>query len=457
MLVKTITARRPSFHYFLSHTVIDLDTAWQEEFRHFLSNRQAVTFVISSASVSLASTTSVIAGPSSVVLCSFKVPLFLGTIPWHEFRGNPFHGWERHLVQGSRLQSSPSTSIYTKDPPVTRSHLEMEGQNSNSVVIFLKDKGLEDSCISRMLSKCARLSVVNLEEKVRPNWTFLEKEVMIPSRKIPAVVHRCPQLLVLGLYEKLFPMVMSLRALGFNTKELATVISQFPHVLTHSVDEKLCPLLGYLQGMGVIEKNLPKVILRCPRLLSYSIERKLAPLAQFLISLGVTNQELGRIVTQCPNIVGYNIESRLLPTVQYLQRIGLSSEQLKNVAIFFPHIFCRDVERALRPTEIYLRSLGFTSEQVLALVAGFPPILTKSVQNSLEPKMAFVVNVMGLPKDHVVSYPQFFGYSLHRIIEVRFKEMKKQGHNLSLSEMLSCNNRKFALKIERLPVQSDML
>ncbi|OAE19288.1 hypothetical protein AXG93_909s1180 [Marchantia polymorpha subsp. ruderalis] len=318
----------------------------------------------------------------------------------------------------------------------------------NGVVTFLKEKGLEENIITHMLSKCVRLTSVNLTERVRPNWAFLETEVLIPSRKIPTVVHRCPQLLVLGVHEKLLPMVMSLRGLGFDAKELSTVISQFPHLLTHSVDEKLCPLLAFLQGIGVKEKNLAKVILRCPRLLSYSIERKLAPTVAYLTGLGVNKQEMGRIVTQCPNIMGYSIDSRLRPTVEYLQGVGLNEEQLKNVTILFPHILCREAERALRPTELYLRSLGFTSQQVVTLVAGFAPILTKSVHNSLQPKINFVTNVMGLPKDHVVLYPQFFGYSLHRTIEGRYKEMKKQGHTLTLSEMLSCNKKKFAMKMD---------
>ncbi|CAM6083551.1 unnamed protein product [Calypogeia fissa] len=316
-----------------------------------------------------------------------------------------------------------------------------------SLVSFLKEKGLEDESIEHMRKKCMRLEAATSMERVRGNWEFLEREVSVPARKMPVVVHRCPQLLVMGVNERLLPVLSCLRALGLLDKELGDLIVRFPQVLTHSVEEKLCPILAFLQGVGVKEVNLPRIIVRCPRLLSYSIERKLAPTVDFLASLGLGEKEMGRVLAQSPHILGYSVETRLRPTVEYLRGIGLSAEQLRNVAAFFPHILCREAGKVLRPAEEYLRSIGFNAQEISALIGGFPPILIKSIRTSLEPKVQFLVKEMGLQKVELVNFPAYFGYSLHRTIQIRFRKMRARGVQISLSEMLACNKKQFAFRI----------
>jgi mTERF domain-containing protein len=104
-----------------------------------------------------------------------------------------------------------------------------------------------------------RLQVASIDERLRPNWEFLEERIGVPRRKLPTIVGRCPQLLVLSILGKLEPTVACLEAIGAQGKELATVVTRFPQILVHSVEEKLCPVLAFLESLGVKQENLSKV------------------------------------------------------------------------------------------------------------------------------------------------------------------------------------------------------
>lgn len=309
---------------------------------------------------------------------------------------------------------------------------------------FLKSKGLSDIAISKMMHRCVRLQSPSAHDKLPSNWAFLEHHIHIPARKLPSVVSRCPQLLVLGLHEKLRPMVDCLSGLGAPKVELADAIARFPNLLVHSVEEKLCPLLAFLQGVGVPENRLAKVLLACPRLISYSVEAKLEATVRFLHGIGVKRgEEMGKLLTQWPHIFGYNVDRRLRPTVEYLKKVGLPDEEIARIATKFPHILCRDAKRAFEANLEFLRSLGFDSKQTAALVCGYPPILISSIKNSLQPKIDFLLQGMGRKSEELVAYPAFFGHSLSRKIQPRYKKLQQKGIQCSLENMLSCNQTKF--------------
>lgn len=310
---------------------------------------------------------------------------------------------------------------------------------------FLREKGVAEVSIKKMMERCNGLGREGVERKLQPNWAFLEQHIGIPKRKLPSIVSRCPQILVLGLHEKLRPMADCLGGLGAKKVDLAAAILRFPNLFIYSVEEKLCPLLGFLQGAGVPESRLAKVFLSCPRLLSYSIDAKLEPTVNFLLKLGVKRgDEMGKLLTRWPHIFGYSIERRLQPTVSYLERMGLKKEDICRLAVRFPHILCRDAEKTYQPNVNFLQDLGFSTRQISSVISGYPPVLLASVKNSLQPKMDFLLKGMGRSMDDAVAYPAFFAHSLSRKIEPRFRKLQRDGIQCSLEGMLSCNQKKFS-------------
>lgn len=317
--------------------------------------------------------------------------------------------------------------------------------SSSSMMWFFKDRGFDEKNIQGMFRKCRRLEGVH-QERASENWAYL-KSIGIQERKLPYIVSKCPKILVLGLNEKIVPMVECLRTLGSKPNEVASAIAKFPHLLSHSVEEKLCPLLAFFQSLGIPEKQLGKIILLNPRLISYSIETKLAEIVDFLASLGLNKDGMiGKILVRNPFIMGYSVDKRLRPTTQFLKSIGLTDRELQVVAVNFSELFSRDVSKVLEPNYAYLKKCGFNDRQIVALVVGFPPILIKSIQNSLEPKIKFLVDVMGRQIDEVTDYPSFFRHGLKREIESRYRFLRQRNLNCSLSDMLDCNKKKFFLK-----------
>ncbi|KAJ7967052.1 Mitochondrial transcription termination factor family protein [Quillaja saponaria] len=318
-------------------------------------------------------------------------------------------------------------------------------QNGSSIMGFFKDRGFDDESINGMLRKCKRLEGAH-RDRASENWAYL-RSIGIQERKLPAVVSKCPKILILGVQEKLVPMVECLKTLCTKPLEVSSAITKFPHILSHSVEEKLCPLLAFFQALGVPEKQLGKMILTNPRLISYSIELKLSKIVDFLASLGLTRDGMiGNVLVRNPFIMGYNVDKRLRPTSEFLKAIGLTEFEIQTVAVNSPQVLCRDADKVLEPNFSYLKRCGFGDAQIVALVVGFPPILIKSIRNSLEPRIRFLVDVMGRQIGEVIDYPDFFRHGLKKRLELRYKLLKQQSLSSSLREMLDCNDKKFLLK-----------
>jgi mTERF domain-containing protein, mitochondrial len=154
----------------------------------------------------------------------------------------------------------------------------------------------------------------------------------------------------------------------------------------------------------------------------------------------------GKILNKDPFIVGYSVEKRLRPTTEFLKSIGLGEKELRRVVLNFPEVLSRDVDKILRPNLAFLRSRGFSNAEITSLVSGYAPILIKSVKNSLEPKIKFLVEQMGRQVGEAAEYPEFFKHGLKKSLEVRQKVLKERNMSCSLSEMLGCNQKKFAAK-----------
>jgi len=320
-------------------------------------------------------------------------------------------------------------------------------RGSKSLAQWLRENGFDEETVARMSRRCKNLHSLDAGE-ASGVWDYLLTSVKIERRRLRHVVAKCPKVLTLPVDGKLVPTVQCLATLQAKPGEVAQAIAKFPQILFHSVEEKLCPLLAFFQTLGVSEKQLAKLLMVNPRLISYSIEAKFSQTVDFLVGLGIDKEGMiGKILTKEPYIMGYSVDKRLRPTAEFLKSgVGLQGSDLKRVIMSFPDILSRDVDKILRPNLAFLQSCGFSKGQVMALVAGYPPVLIKSVKHCLEPRIKFLVDEMGRDMGEVVDYPQFFRHGLKRSLEYRHKVLKQNKSSCSLSEMLDCNQKKFAMK-----------
>ncbi|KAI4375437.1 hypothetical protein MLD38_013302 [Melastoma candidum] len=79
------------------------------------------------------------------------------------------------------------------------------------IMWFFRDRGFDDKSINDMFSRCKRLESVQ-REWASTNWDYL-RSIGIEDRKVPHVISKCPKVLMLGLDDKLIPMVECLGTL----------------------------------------------------------------------------------------------------------------------------------------------------------------------------------------------------------------------------------------------------
>uniref|UniRef100_A0A453RK97 Uncharacterized protein n=1 Tax=Aegilops tauschii subsp. strangulata TaxID=200361 RepID=A0A453RK97_AEGTS len=352
--------------------------------------------------------------------------------------------------------TSPSSSASRLDldpQEISPAMASVGGDAKKSLTQWLGEKGFDEEAIRRMSKRCRNLPNLDAGE-ASGVWDYLLNDVKIEHRKLRYVVTKCPKVLTMSVNEKLIPTVQCLTTLQAKPGEIAQAIIKFPPITFHSVEEKLCPLLAFFQTLAISEKQLAKLLMVNPRLISYSIQAKFSQTVDFLVGLGIDREVMiGKILTKEPYIMGYSIDKRLRPTAEFLKSaVGLQGSYLQRVIMNFPSILSRDVDKTLRPNLVFLQSAGFSKDQIMKLVAGYPPVLIKSIKHCLEPRVKFLVEEMGRDKGEVVDYPQFFHHGLKRSLEYRHKILKQMNSRCSLSEMLDCNQKKFAMKFGLIPV-----
>ncbi|XP_051203197.1 transcription termination factor MTERF6, chloroplastic/mitochondrial [Lolium perenne] len=321
------------------------------------------------------------------------------------------------------------------------------GGDAKSLTQWLREKGFDEETIGRMSKRCKNLPNLDASE-ASGVWDYLLNDVKIEQRKLRYVVTKCPKVLTVSVDRKLVPTVQCLNTLQAKPGEVAQAIIKFPPILFHSMEQKLCPLLAFFQTLDISEKQLAKLLMVNPRLISYSIEGKFSQTVDFFVSLGIEKEGMiGKILTKEPYILGYSVDKRLRPTAEFLKSVvGLEGTNLQRVIMNFPGILSRDANKTLRPNFMFLQSAGFSKDQIMALVAGYPLVLIKSIKRCLEPRVKFLVEEMGRDRGEAVDYPQFFSHGLRKSLEYRHKILKQMNSRCSLSEMLDCNQKKFAMK-----------
>ncbi|KAL7605734.1 hypothetical protein Lser_V15G18277 [Lactuca serriola] len=146
-------------------------------------------------------------------------------------------------------------------------------QEFSKVVSYLKDLGLEEETIGRILGRCPEIFMANIDKTLKKKVEFLS-EIGVSKNHFPRVIRKYPELLVCDVNKSLHPRMMYLLKIGLSKREIAFMVRKFSPLLGYSVEEVLKPKYEFL--VKTMQKPLKEVV-EYPRYFSYSLEKKIKP------------------------------------------------------------------------------------------------------------------------------------------------------------------------------------
>lgn len=256
--------------------------------------------------------------------------------------------------------------------------------------------------------------------------------------QIKGITRKFPAFAYYSLERKIKPVVEFLLDLGIPKSDLPTVLTKRPQLCGISLSENLIPTMTFLENLGVDKKQWAKVIYRFPALLTYS-RQKVEVTVDFLSEMGLSAESIGKILTRYPNIVSYNVDDKLRPTAEYFRSLGV------DIAILLhrcPQTFGLSIEANLKPVTEFFLERGYSIEDIGTMISRYGALYTFSLAENVIPKWEFFLT-MDYPKQELVKFPQYFGYSLEARIKPRYALVKEAGVKLLLNQVLSLSYHNF--------------
>ncbi|KAK4793983.1 hypothetical protein SAY86_011977 [Trapa natans] len=192
-------------------------------------------------------------------------------------------------------------------------------QSLNSVISFLRSKGIHHKDMPRIFGMCPKILTSDIEAEIDPVFRFLSHELRVPECRFRRVINKCPRLLSSGVETQLRPALDYLKSIGFwNLKSLAY---QDPILLVSSVERTLIPKLRYLESIGFQGRQAAGMVLRCPGLFTFSIENNFKPKFSYF-EKEIKGSDLEEL-RGFPQYFAFSLEKRIKPRHREVVRNGV--------------------------------------------------------------------------------------------------------------------------------------
>lgn len=146
-------------------------------------------------------------------------------------------------------------------------------QEFHQVVCFLRDLGLDDDTIGRILGRCPEIFASSIGSTLKRKLNFL-RGIGVSRSHLPRIIRKYPEFFVCDINRALRPRMTYLMHVGLSKREVALMVCSFSPLLGYSINEVLKPKVEFL--MNSMGRPISDVV-EYPRYFSYSLEKKIKP------------------------------------------------------------------------------------------------------------------------------------------------------------------------------------
>ncbi|XP_062987051.1 transcription termination factor 3, mitochondrial [Elgaria multicarinata webbii] len=218
-------------------------------------------------------------------------------------------------------------------------------------------------------------------------------------------------------------------------------------------------ILLFLKDVGVEDKQLGAFLTKNPYILIEDLENLETRIA-YLISKKFSKEAIARMVLGAPYLLLFSVE-RLDNRLGFFQKeVGLNPQKTRDLVTRLPRLLTGTLELIKENLKVYELELGFSRNEIRHIVHRIPKNLSIS-KRKLTQTFDYLHNVMGIPHQLMVHFPQVFNSKLLRIKERhmflkflgRAQYDPEQPGYISLEKLASLPDDVFCTEVAKAEVQ----
>ncbi|GAB2289490.1 hypothetical protein Dimus_023800 [Dionaea muscipula] len=252
------------------------------------------------------------------------------------------------------------------------------------------------------------------EKKNNPNSAIdLLKEIGLDDSQVEKIVNSHPGLLRCKVEKTLIPKIRVLEDFGICGSELISVIASKPFLLTDVSRNSLLVKLDFLKSILGSVENALNAVKKDKRLLSGSLTKKLQSNFELLKSYGISDERLEKFLVKNPRYLCSNPKWVQECLVRVEQVLGIRRESGMFLYGFMVMVSLGERDLELK-FEIFKR-YGWSESDVLAMAKRMPQCLLMN-EAKLKTRVDFFINKLGYKIGYLIGCPPLLTYSMERIL-----------------------------------------
>ncbi|KAF2323269.1 hypothetical protein GH714_034394 [Hevea brasiliensis] len=289
------------------------------------------------------------------------------------------------------------------------------------------------------------------------------RDLGLTDTQISKVVRRRPRLLLSDLKKIVLPKLAFLRSIMVSCNDLPEVISRNPDLLVRSLDQHLIPSYNILKSLLLSDEKVVKTLKRLSPIDLCSVQKNFACNLLVLRGLGMPQSAICHLVTSNPKVVCKNVDNF---SGNVKEIIGMGFNPVKSAFAFALKVKLQTSPITWKVKIDGFRRWGLSEDEILLAFRKYPSFMSLS-EKTIMKNMDFLVNKMGWQPAVVARNPIVFAYSLEKRIVPRcsvIKVLLLKGlikETISLLSILTTSDKSFLELFvikhkERVPQLSDV-
>lgn len=345
------------------------------------------------------------------------------------------------------LQIHPFSASSSSSSSLEYVHTSLENPNSFTVNYLINSCGLTtERAVSA--SKHVKFKAADNPDTV---LTFLKNQGLTQSQ-ISKIIHSFPALLLCNPDKNFLPKIDFLKSKGFSGSEVAVFISKSPTILAMSLENRL---IGSFNFFNALLKSEEKAKDAFKRFLAHplsNVERNAKPNIKMLEKAGVPDRNIAFIVTHHPNVLMSSCE-KLARVLEEVKEMGFDPQNM-NFLLAIKGLLSVTKSTWDRKIKVY-KQWGWSYDDVFIAFRKAPFCMNLS-EEKINSVMELLVNKMELKSSSLAYRPLILSLSLEKRIVPRcvlYQVLVSKGLlkpcETSLATLIQCSEKRFTEMMTR--------
>ncbi|XP_074556010.1 uncharacterized protein LOC141811845 [Curcuma longa] len=256
-----------------------------------------------------------------------------------------------------------------------------------SVLALLKDYGFDEAHLVRLVDRCPRVLLMDVEKTLKPKLEFY-LGIGLVGTTLPKILSKCPWLLTCSVEERLLPNAELLKSILKTNENLVNALNCEPWLITCDTRTTVLPKVDALRAYGVPDDGILVMFTHY----GYAL---LTDTARF-------NEAFDKIKKMgiCPKKITFAHALGVLAVmpkklwqqkVENLRELGWSQDHMSwRPSAKHPHIARVSMEKMRKAVKFVEENLAWTPEHTVK----YPTVLSMSLEKRMMPRYAVLSILM---------------------------------------------------------------